>query len=688
MNKLTSRLLCFVILLNLGTSVRVAAEEKRELAERATETVRLLASDEFGGRGVGTEGIDRAADYIAEQFSSMGLKTDVMAGGPFQPFTITSTTEMGDEANLRLAIDGPDTEEIKLKLGETFNPLALGGSGEVQGDLVFVGYGITAEKEQYDEYANVDVEGRTVILIRKEPQQEDRDSVFRGRRSSRHATFQRKVKNAVEHDAAAVIIVNDGLELRKRRDKAQESLDSALKRLTKTQDKFAKLDDPTAKQRSRYLTDIAKHSKEVQENAAALKADDFDEVLGFTEAGTRNRETIPVFFATRAAINPIIQSALGKSLDEMEAEIDEELVPHSAVLEGWQVDGQSEVIVKKSEIKNVVGVLEAEGPQAEETIVIGAHYDHLGMGGAGSLAPWTVDIHNGADDNASGTAALLEIARHFGQQGSRPKHRMVFIAFTGEERGLLGSDHYVNNPRYPLEDTIAMINLDMVGRLEENRLTVYGTGTAEEFDGMLDELNEEHQFELRKITRGFGPSDHSSFYGKKIPVLFFFTGMHNDYHRPGDDWDKINYNGIQRITQMTIDAIQRIDQNQARPTYVEQKRWLGFFSRSGSDEAKEQDKADDKQEEPKRGFLGVLPKMDADEEGFVIDDVVPDGPADVAGVKSGDIIIKVDDLEITDQMELRESLAQRKAGDAVKIVIRRDSETIEFEVKLGALPAP
>lgn len=232
---------------------------------------------------------------------------------------------------------------------------------------------------------------------------------------------------------------------------------------------------------------------------------------------------------------------------------------------------------KSTEAYNVIGVLEGTDPVLKnEAVVIGAHYDHLGKGGAGSITPDSTEIHHGADDNASGTAALIELARQFSGLKNN-KRTLIFIAFSGEEEGLLGSRFYVNNPVFPLAKTIAMINLDMIGRLNEGKLTIDGTGTAREWSELVKRKNEilfdsengygvAKKLNLQLNEDGFGPGDHSSFYGKQIPVLFFFTGTHNDYHKPTDTADKINYEGLKQITSYVADIVKAIDQNPIKPT--------------------------------------------------------------------------------------------------------------------------
>jgi Zn-dependent M28 family amino/carboxypeptidase len=300
---------------------------------------------------------------------------------------------------------------------------------------------------------------------------------------------------------------------------------------------------------------------------------------------------------------------------------------------------------------------------------VGAHYDHLGLGGAGSLAPWTKEIHNGADDNASGTAALLEIARQLAT-GPKPKHRIVFMAFTGEERGLLGSAKYVRNPRFALENTIAMFNLDMVGRLTDDKLVVYGTGTAEEFDPLVTRLCAEHQFKLTKQPGGFGPSDHSSFYAKKIPVLHFFTGNHADYHRPSDDPDKLNIAGMRRVADLVVATVRATDAAQTRPKYLEVKRMESIAIGP----------------ERKLPWFGSIPDYAAEVEGLAISGVQPESPAAKAGLKGGDVVVKLGESKIGNIEDFMSALMKHKPGDTLKVVVLRGKEQVESEITLSSRP--
>ena len=320
---------------------------------------------------------------------------------------------------------------------------------------------------------------------------------------------------------------------------------------------------------------------------------------------------------------------------------------------------------------NVVGLLPGSGKLANEYVVFGAHFDHVGMGGFGSLAPGTVAVHNGADDNASGTVALMETAKRLvdlakAEGPNQDRRSLVFIAFSGEERGLLGSDYYVKHPRFELENTVAMLNLDMVGRLTNNDLTIYGTGTATEFDAMITQANDSLAFAIQRSPEGMGPSDHQSFFQKNIPVLHFFTGLHDDYHRPSDDFDKINLSGIDRITEMVAGLANRLAVEPAKPTFVKVKGVANPNAARSSG--------------PKRIRLGVRLKVDS--EGVIVDRVMPSGIAKKAGIEPGDTVLKINDDATTSRAELDRILQKYKNGDNVVILVQRGEEKIELKAQL------
>ncbi len=661
----------------LPAADKLSAANAAESEQRLKEDVTYLAADDLEGRGLGTEGLNKAADYLAAEFAKLGLKTDLFDGTPFQKFPVNVTVEMGPAEQNQLALVGPPDTDGKpqrheLKLGESFNPVADGATGSFDAPLVFAGYGITAELKKddadfiYDDYAGLDVKGKVVVLLRKEPQQQDAKSAFSGVRTTPHAYFQRKLANAADHGAAAVIFVNDGLELEMRRADGQKALGELIEKLAKLGAEFPGL---AADKQS----EAAKEIRQAAEQAAALNkrlSTSTDDPMPFEGAGHENApRKLPALFATREAIDVVLKAALGKDLASLERAIDADLKPQSAQLPGWRAVGETNVIVKTADVKNVIAVVEGEGPLANETIVIGAHYDHLGHGGMGSLAPWTSAIHNGADDNASGTAALLEIAHRLAASGQKPRRRIVFIAFTGEEKGLLGSGHYVRNPRFALESTIAMFNLDMVGRLQDDKLIVYGTGTAKEFDPLVESLGQKYGFKLSKQPEGFGPSDHSSFYGKKIPVLHLFTGTHSDYHRPSDDSPKLNIEGMRRVTDFVVDVVQATDAQTDRPGYIEIKKVATIGSPDG--------------EASDRPYFGSMPAYpNPEKDGVLLERIAENGPAAKAGLKDGDVLLALGGHKTVSLEDFQAALTNFKPGDKVKVKVRRGQETVEGETVL------
>jgi aminopeptidase YwaD len=307
---------------------------------------------------------------------------------------------------------------------------------------------------------------------------------------------------------------------------------------------------------------------------------------------------------------------------------------------------------------NVVGILEGSDPVLKnETIILGAHYDHLGRGGEGSLAPRSGEIHHGADDNASGTAGLIELARVLGAQRPKLKRTLVFMAFGGEEEGLLGSNYYVNHPLVPLDKTIAMINMDMIGRMKDSKLMIGGVGTATEWRPLLAQTD----FSLTLSDDGFGPSDHSSFYSKRIPVLFFFTGTHTDYHKPSDTFDKINYDDEARILSLVARIVRDVDAADKRLTYTTAKseppRTGGF-----------------------RVYLGTIPNYADTNDGLLLDGVRDDSPAAKGGLKAGDRIVKIGNTDVKNVYDYTQALGGMKAGQEYVFEVMRGTERLTLKI--------
>lgn len=305
---------------------------------------------------------------------------------------------------------------------------------------------------------------------------------------------------------------------------------------------------------------------------------------------------------------------------------------------------------------NVVGFIDNK---AENTVIIGAHYDHLGYGAEGSLYRGeTKQIHNGADDNASGVGVLLNLAQKL--KDSNKSNNYLFITFSGEEMGLLGSNYYAKNPTVSNDKANYMINMDMVGRLKaDSTLAVYGVGTSPIFKQTLKAHN--NKFKLVQNESGVGPSDHTSFYNVDVPVLHFFTGQHEDYHKPTDDFDKLNYNGMRTISNYIFDVITDLNDNGKLP-----------FRKTKNES----------EETPRfKVGLGVIPDYLFDGKGMRIDGISEDKPAQKAGLEKGDIVVKLGDSSVTDMMSYMKVLSTFNKGDKTTVVVDRNGEKVEKEIQ-------
>ena len=415
---------------------------------RLKADVSFLAADAREGRAPGTKGIEASAEYIAEAFKQLGLKPAPGADGYFQKFTVRGRPRLGEP--LELVVAGPGGQGPQGRAEDRFLPPGAGierFGGRLP--IVFAGYGITAKdsalKLDYDDYAGVDVHGKAVLIIRHEPQQDREDSPFAGKKLSDYATFRHKATNAFQHGAAVVLLVND---------------------------------------------------------LAGLGGDK-DRVLGLVNGGADAITKLPFVMVTREFADKVLAAAGEPGLAELEKQIDRDLEPRSRALKGVELTAKLTIDRPAIETKNVIGVLEGSGPLAEQTVIVGGHYDHLGRGGltSGSLAFLSSEIHNGADDNASGTSMMLEMARRLAARRDPLPRRVVFMAFSGEERGLLGSKHYVDHPLYPLSSTVMMVNFDMVGRLNgKNELTMIGTGSSPGLDVLVDALGKTSGLAIKKVS--------------------------------------------------------------------------------------------------------------------------------------------------------------------------------------------
>jgi hypothetical protein len=496
--------------------------------------------------------------------------------------------------------------------GDPFQPLGFSTNGTLRAPAVFVGYGISAPGYDYDDYAGIDVHDKLVIAMTNEPGEMDSTSRFDGSVNTPYSDARTKAIIAREKGALGLILVNGP------RHHAGE---------------------PVRKPRSDgagYMT------------SGLLAAQVSDEVA--------------------AAIFKVSPMALLAAQEE----IDRSGKPHSfALVESVTVTVTLERT--KSEIRNVVGVL--PGRDTSRTLVVGAHYDHLGMGGESSLAPDDHTAHVGADDNASGVAAMLGVAHRFAIRRTPPRHDLVFAAFTGEESGLLGSGHFVDDPPRPFETVEAMLNMDMVGRLRDRKLSVMGVGTATEFPGLIKNANlamtTANRFDIHTAEDGYGPSDHSSFYKRNVPVLFLFTGAHVDYHKPSDTWDKINAKGLERVSAFAAALIESLD---ARPrvTYHKAKADSNMGRIAGGSGY--------------GAYLGTIPDYMQTEGGVLLSGVRDGGPAAQAGMQGGDTIVKFDGVLVDNIYDYTYALRSRKPGQQVRVSVKRGGQEMDLLVTLGRRP--
>lgn len=493
--------------------------------------------------------------------------------------------------------------ETQLRFEEDFLPAPFTDNLSVSGEIVFAGYGISSDKLKYDDYASIDVKGKIVVVMRYSPEYNNPHSEF-----DEFSSFRYKTTVARDKGAAGIIFVNGHYP-------------------ETDEDKLIKLE-----------YDRGGHVKDI---AAVMVKRSFIERLFEAE---------------------------GLNFADYQKRISDSVSPASFYFKNSRAEITTDVKEDKKISWNVAALLPGNDPQLKnEYIVIGAHFDHLGWGETGSLYRGSEKlIHNGADDNASGTTGLLEISEKFALGNLKPGRSIIFAAFSGEELGLLGSQYFVEHLPVPAEKVAAMINMDMIGRLnDDNQLIVYGTGTS---SGWKDVLNNSNKFDFKLSfnDEGYGPSDHSSFYGVNIPVLFFFTGTHSDYHRPSDDSDKINFTGEQKVLSYISDIALQISNLSEKPDYIQvasQDR-----GRTGGWKV----------------YVGTIPDYASDVEGFKLSGVSEGGPAQKAGLKGGDIMISFGGKKITNIYDYVYALQEFAPGDVVDVVILRDGKEMTFRVLLEA----
>jgi hypothetical protein len=386
-----------------------------------------------------------------------------------------------------------------------------------------------------------------------------------------------------------------------------------------------------------------------------------DELVGLQYEIGHGNYGIPAMSITRAAAMAIL-GYTEEQFRDLQKKINVSKSPNSFETK-TSVKMTAQIIIERSKTQNVIGWHEGTDPELKkEFIIVGAHFDHLGMGGGNSMYRGEPAIHNGADDNASGTTALLELAQKL--TGEKLKRSLLFIGFSAEEMGLVGSKFFAEHPTKDMNQAVTMFNFDMVGRLKENQLIIHGMGTSPGFSQLINDLNKNYNFALTLKQDGNGPSDFATFYQKDMPVIAYFTNIHPDYHKPSDDADKINIEGEEQIIKMAYETIVAIANADKRPEFTKVKS---------------------ETERPMTGFratLGIVPNYADDSEGLKIDDVNPGQAAEKAGVKKGDILVKFGTKTIKNVYDYTYALGEYKAGDKVEIIVKRDGKEVKLEALL------
>jgi Peptidase family M28/PDZ domain/PA domain len=379
---------------------------------------------------------------------------------------------------------------------------------------------------------------------------------------------------------------------------------------------------------------------------------------------------IPAILARRDRLVTIFTAA-GKDIDALQKKIDSDRKPQSFEIPSASARIATEIDRPRKTVRNVVAYIPGSDPALQnEWVVVGAHYDHLGLGDKNSLAPSLIgQIHHGADDNASGTAGVLEIARLAAKNPHEWKRSVLFITFAGEELGLFGSSYFVNHPTIPLKNIDAMINMDMIGRLNNDRLFVGGVGTSPSFKSSLEDINKNVHLQLDYSNSGYGASDHMSFNAKKIPVLFIFSGLHSDYHKPSDTYDKINTAGAIKVLSLVYMMADRVAADDKHLEYVEVKEPEQAASGSGGGYGP---------------YFGSVPDFRDDLKGVLFADVQNNSPAGKAGLKQGDLLVRFDGKPIENLYDFTFALRAKKPGDVVPVVVQRGGQEVKVNVTLEA----
>jgi len=607
----------FVSAAGVAVVARTAGGEESIRAGDLRRHVRFLASDDLGGRDTGEAGVARAEDYVASEFERYGLRPVPGRDEFFLDVTLYRAAIDLERTGLNIELGG---EMRSARPGGDFRPFPFSDEGEFEGPIIFAGYGITAPELEYDDYDGLDVVDKFVLLLRHEPGVDDPGSPFDGIRSTDHGLYATKVANAREHGARGMLLVTDPLHHGGADDLRLGGALSLEPEQRGTEPSVEVEGTPfVSAQVSRALAETI-----VARGGRSL------ETLQLTVDGGTSPAAIPPLAGVRASL------AVHR-LDESR--------PVAA--------------------RNVAGFLQGADPLLrDEWIVVGGHHDHLGgFAGDGDT------VFNGADDNASGTSGVLELAQAFAGAKQPPRRSLVFMTFTAEERGLLGSRAIFADETLPFDRSAFMLNLDMIGRNPKRPVDVVGDGFGRGLRDAVEAANRSPELELSFSGSSYsGNSDHDSFYDREIPFLFLFTGTHEDYHQLGDHPDKLDYRRMQSIVRLAYRVVAELGSAASRPRFVHYIGWLGV-----SVEVEDVDEG---------GTLARVTAVEADSRGAM------------AGLAGGDVIVSFDQIALEDPETVGRRFRDIDPGTSAILGVARPAGPVAIEVQraktgyLGVFPGP
>jgi Tol biopolymer transport system component len=571
-----------------------------------------LASPELEGRLAGSRGAGLAADYIEAQMKRIGLQAVGTNDGFFQRYEFNAGARVLTNAN-HMVVTPTGGASVDFAVEQDFRPLEFTANAEVEGEVVFVGYGLTVpgtSGEGYDSYGGADVSNRIALVLRYAPEQVE---TKRRAELNRYAALRYKAMHAREHGAKAVVFVTGP-------------------------------GSPNA-----------------------------GELIRMSSDSSLSGSAIPVASVSNNVAAALLANS-GKTLGELQAALDTEN-PHALstlVLTNVRLRLVTAVEHVRKIDRNVLGLLpsgsSASVSRPAEYLLIGAHYDHLGFGETGAMNRKGEEglIHPGADDNASGVATMLELAATLAAERARSPDAfprgMIFAAWAGEEIGTIGSSWFADHPLLPLTNITAYLNFDMVGRLRDNKLTLQGIGSSPDWTKLIEKRNVAAGFNLTLQEDPYLPTDTTPLYPRGVPVLAFFTGGHDDYHRPTDQPDTLNYEGTARIARLARGILADLEKA-ARPTYAQITNTAAGGAR-----------------ENLRAYVGTIPDYAAEVQGVKLSGVRAGGPADRAGIKGGDVVVEFAGSKIANIYDYTYALDAVKIGQPVSLVVLRDGQRVILTV--------